>query len=85
MAKTQNAIKILQKAGAQISQHPHVRAWTVAQFPAAQIIVNDQDGEVSSLYVIRNGRRDDIQSDYFAGTYEPSTKAAIELARRMET
>lgn len=81
MAQTQRAIKALKDAGAEISQHPNVKSWTVAQFQKARVIVSDQDGLLSSLYVITNGKEDDHMTDYFAGTWARNTKQAIWLAQ----
>ena len=41
----------------------------------------DQDGYALALYVRRLNRHDDIQSDYFAGTFAHSIKYAFQLAQ----
>lgn len=44
------------------------------------IEASKQDDVVISMRVIRDGDKDDSQSDYFAGTWVYTVKRAIELA-----
>lgn len=82
--KTASAISKFQKAGATIEEAPMRRY--VARFPAATVTINNSsDGYVESLYVLKNGAKDEIETDYFAGTFKNTIKGAIELAQRMAT
>lgn len=85
MTTTAYAIKQLEKAGATVTKDAHIFNRWNAQFPAARIEVNDQDGEAITIYVIKNGEEDELLSDYFAGHFMSNVKRAIALARRMET
>ena len=81
MLKTANAIRKLQKAGAEISAPTTTRF--IARFPAANVEVSHNDGYVSSLYVIKHGAQDDVTTDRFTGTFKSTVNDAVELATRM--
>ncbi len=40
----------------------------------------DSSGAVQALYVKRNGAEDNLQTDYFAGSFVRTIKAAIQMA-----
>jgi hypothetical protein len=58
--------------------------FTVAHSPSHSIQWcerhDELTGEVQSVYVLRNGARDDYMTDYFAGYHAKTIKSAIQWA-----
>ncbi len=80
--KLNQVIKNMEAAGAKVTSKSE--RMYVAEFSGANVEFINDEGDVDNLYVIGKKSRDDIQSDYFPGTFARNTKHAIELAKAHE-
>ena len=81
--KIANALKKIEKAGGSIEE---IDGLFVARFPGKSYRIQvrrnggDYTDDVSTIRVIRDNDHDDMQSDYYAGTWVEAMSRAIKYA-----
>ena len=84
--KTNNAYKIIEKAGSKLEKDTRYFHGLIARFGYYNIELTNQDSEITAVKVVPANEKPEPVSDYYPGTYFKSLTHAIEyvLPRRVD-